>query len=225
MTSFPRLFSWKRALLATQEGHYCNWTKWRPRPRSTSLGLGKRIADHKQEMISCMVSECCLASLSFSLLSLRHRGAAESQTSIGRRCHVAEWLTELNEGVWRNKRLFVWCLVVLSSDSYIKAALVCGDLRLSYLFLSSYFSWGFLIWSLYRSDSSLHEIHPSGSLWNQATISTSFVCEKQKIRFLILTSKKTRGLLRAELCLWLVASKPPTCLPIARPPRHLLQSS
>lgn len=165
-----------------------------------------------------MVSECCLASLSFSLLSLRHRGAAESQTSIGRRCHVAEWLTELNEGVWRNKRLFVWCLVVLSSDSYIKAALVCGDLRLSYLFLSSYFSWGFLIWSLYRSDSSLHEIHPSGSLWNQATISTSFVCEKQKIVFWFWQVRKQEAFSEQSFAYdWSPQSPRPACPSLGRP--------
>lgn len=121
-------------------GHYCNWTKWGPHPKTTSLGLEKRIADHKQEMIPRIASECCLATLDtlivFSLLSLKHRRTPESQTSIGRLCHVAEWLTEFNEGVCQNKGLFFWCLVVLSSDSYIKAALVCGDSRFVFVIWS-----------------------------------------------------------------------------------------
>lgn len=37
----------------------------------------------------------------------------------------------------KNKGLFFWCLVVLFSDSYIKAALVCGDLRFAFLICST----------------------------------------------------------------------------------------
>lgn len=52
---------------------------------------------------------------------------------------MAEWLTGFNEGVCQNKRILFWCLVVLSPDSFIKAALVwwwLWSLFFSYLIYS-----------------------------------------------------------------------------------------